>query len=303
MVQAFTLQVDSDKKQACDTIQKIVNEVVSTSVNIALGALTDGILSGVAQYGMNVANDLVAAGVKDLKYLKALATGKPKFPRKQWKQKSWPQRDHIAMLKDPWKFARYKEYDYRKAVTGRLHDESNHQIGQMYTGWQPSLVGAVSRFPHNVKEYYWPNNGLVDYGNDAPSWDNSVVNDAYLGWPTDKMKEYYERPVSSFSAGGTDLPTIVGGKGGGWRICSEFEGDWNDINPTNEKLLLDRMGAELEIGRKQVWRLFKEIYEGATPEVGEPSMVARWMLARQWVGAKDKGSVMYDLNHLEEFNR
>lgn len=79
MVQAFTLQVDADKKQACDTIQKIVNEVVSTSVNIALGALTDGILSGVAQYGMNVANDLVAAGVKDLKYLKALATESQNF--------------------------------------------------------------------------------------------------------------------------------------------------------------------------------------------------------------------------------
>lgn len=84
-------------------------------------------------------------------------------------------------------------------------------------------------------------------------------------------------------------------------MCADFEGDWKDLNAPNKDLLAKRIAMELDNGRRQVWTLFKEIYEGAAPEIGKPSMVARWMLARRWVGKDERGTVEYDLNHKEIF--
>ena len=137
---------------------------------------------------------------------------------------------------------------------------------------------------------------------DAPTWGDVLVNDAYKGWPANRLKEYYEASDAGLRGSGASLPKILGGKGGG-ALCSDFEGDWQDLNPANIELLGKRMNGELETSRQQVWRLFREMYHGATPEVGQPSMVARWMLARRWVGSDIPGTVQYDLANVEQFNR
>ncbi|KAE9379765.1 hypothetical protein N431DRAFT_398235 [Stipitochalara longipes BDJ] len=153
------------------------------------------------------------------------------------------------------------------------------------------------RMPEHTRE-----SGPVDNVN-GPGWQNSLINEAYRAWPRNKLTEKHEQVASGLD--GTleaALPTIVGGIGSGW-ICSDFEGDWKDDNKVNTELLRDRVSVELEAGRRQVWTLFKDMYDGAVPEPGRPSMVARWMLARNWVGKDQKGSIEYDLHNIEDFHK
>jgi hypothetical protein len=137
----------------------------------------------------------------------------------------------------------------------------------------------------------------------AADFERSLHNTAYRDWPRKKFIEKDEQVKSGRD--GTlqpQLPTIVGGLGHGW-ICSDFEGDWTDHNEVNIDMLKNRVAMELEAGRRQVWSMFKDMYDGVIIEPGRPSMVARWMLARDWVGKDQKGTIEYDLHHVEDFHK
>lgn len=163
--------------------------------------------------------------------------------------------------------------------------------------WNPT-----QHVPQNwMVNYYHMGNSqgwLTDGAEKESIWDSSLVGKAYRSWPVKKLEEIQsrEQAPAPLKGGFTDLPAINGGQGVGW-MCSDFEGDWKDHNAQNIEILKKRISAELDNGRRQVSTLFKEMYEGATPEPGQPSMVARWMTARKWVGKNEPGTVEYDLNH------
>jgi len=147
------------------------------------------------------------------------------------------------------------------------------------------------------------NKWSADRSQEEPTWVNVLTNSkAYRAWPRNKLKEHREQAQAGLKGGVVELPTIIGGSGTGW-ICSEFEGDWKDLNSENVDLLRQRYNAELHNGRRQVWMLYKDMYDGAVPEPGRPSMVARWMLARKWVGKNEEGTIEYDLHHAEDFHK
>jgi hypothetical protein len=165
--------------------------------------------------------------------------------------------------------------------------------------WNPT-----QHVPQNwMVNYYHIGNSkgwLTDGAEKELGWDNTLVGAAYRSWPVKKLEEIQngEQVQAPLKGGFTELPAINGGQGVGW-MCSDFEGDWKDHNAQNIEILKKRISAELDNGRRQVSTLFKEMYEGATPELGQPSMVARWMTARKWVGKTEPGTVQYDLNHKE----
>jgi hypothetical protein len=135
------------------------------------------------------------------------------------------------------------------------------------------------------------------------TWANVLTNNkAYKAWPRDKLKDNREQAQASIKGGVTKLPTIIGGSGVGW-VCSEFEGDWKDLNPENVHLLRQRYNAELHNARRQVSMLYEDMYNGAVPEPGAPSMAATWMLARKWIGKSEEGTIEYDLHHSEAFHK
>jgi uncharacterized protein (UPF0335 family) len=147
------------------------------------------------------------------------------------------------------------------------------------------------------------NKWSADRSQEETTWVNALTNSkAYRAWPRNKLKEHREQAQAGLKGGVVELPTIIGGSGTGW-ICSEFEGDWKDLNSENVDLLRQRYNAELHNGRRQVWMLYKDMYDGAVPEPGRPSMVARWMLARKWVGKNEEGTIEYDLHHAEDFHK
>jgi uncharacterized protein (UPF0335 family) len=147
------------------------------------------------------------------------------------------------------------------------------------------------------------NKWSADRSQEETTWVNALTNSkAYRAWPRNKLKEHREQAQAGLKGGVVELPTIIGGSGTGW-ICSEFEGDWKDLNSENVDLLRQRYNAELHNGRRQVWMLYKDMYDGAVPEPERPSMVARWMLARKWVGKNEEGTIEYDLHHAEDFHK
>jgi hypothetical protein len=170
----------------------------------------------------------------------------------------------------------------------------------------PLSEGVASQFyqpflhlPQNwANEYHPHRHGFADL-----SGPTTLVNAAYRAWPGNKLKaQYREQAEAGLRGGHAELPTIITGTGHGW-LCSGYEGDWEDLNDPNIKLLQKRVNAELSNGRRQVWTLFNEMYQGATPEPGLPSMLARWLLARKWLGRDEPGTVEYELQHTEEFYR
>lgn len=134
-------------------------------------------------------------------------------------------------------------------------------------------------------------------------WDHPFLNEAYKAWPKNKLKHPHEELEHKHNGAFIDdLPQIIGGSGTGW-MCSDFEGDWKDHNEDNTKLLQKRVTAELEAARRNVWELYKDLFEGAVPEPGKPSMMSRWMLARRWIGKETYGTIEHNMNNLEEFHR
>jgi hypothetical protein len=133
-------------------------------------------------------------------------------------------------------------------------------------------------------------------------WQNPLHNEAYRAWPKKKLIENSELAKPGPQGEFDPLPVIIGGSGTNW-ICSSFEGDWHDMNPDNIELVRQRLIAELDGGRRRVFALYKAMFDGAVPEPGMPSMTARWMLAKNWIGHNEVGTVEYELHNLDDFRR
>lgn len=157
------------------------------------------------------------------------------------------------------------------------------------------------RIPQNAAGVRQHIDQFTHHDKDASLWQNSLVNDAYKSWPGRRLKEKQrEQAQAGLRGSHTELPTIITGTGHGW-MCSEYEGDWEDLNNENLPLLQKRVNAELYSARRQVWTVFDDMYHGVIPEPGHPSFMSRWFLARKWLGRDELGTVEYELEHVEEF--
>ncbi len=266
--------MDKEKEARCKLIHTIVEETINIAVNTAIGVLTDGIGSGITSVMWKAVGKKIKPFVKDT--IERLHDAiMPTGARKSGDSGLHPVWSKIPNL---WK-------DMGKAIASNSAGQLDSPIRHIPQNSDKFLKWQEKEFPYSTQE-------------DA-NLRNTLVNDAYKAWPRNKL---YGNPNGGLRRGGGELPTVIGGQTSD-SLCSAFEGDWQDLNPKNTRIVDVRMSKELADAQKQVHALFEEITKGAAPEVGAPSMTARWMLARAWIGEDIPGTVEYDLHFAEQFDR
>lgn len=308
IIEVFTLQVDPDKAAQCEYIKQVVKTAINVAIDASIAVVTDGI-GGVLTNKLleQIETKVEAHALKKL----GLFDKPPTMPLTAYKKNNKELFDRVKEeYTGKWKAPLAQNLANQGSIFPMFHGPQQWASDIYHPGmfWGTTMAGA------NDPPEWHSERKLEDSAEDLYAADaadatylakHSLFNEAYRDWPRNKLEEIKSQQVASGGDGAFEmaLPTITGGTGWGWEMCSDFEGDWQDHNEDNNKILKQRVAVELEAARRQVWTLFKNMYDGELLEPGRPSLLARWMLARNWVGKDKKDSVEYDLYHREDFHK